>query len=507
MRKILVFFAVFALTLGLTGPARAAVSFSVAPASLVPDPITVKASSAPIGLFSFSLSQSDGETLSGINLTVSSNGTTTVSGGDLSALSIYKVNSDGNFNVASDALTGTQGSINIGTATHISAATSTLASGKFFVSFQTGASWSDASPSDSITVTLPADGVLTSATSTPTGTAVTTAGITADTTAPQLSSAVAKNTGGTDAKEAGDSVELTFSESTNKPLISSSTINSFFSVNNSHSFLDSTGAIGAAAWNTAGTILTITLSNTASSSTSTLPSLAVGDVITVSSNPGFTDLAGNLAGGTQSLTGSFAGHVDDGGDEDAKGKCANSLINGRLYKVGSDPTVYLAAACRLKPFRGQAVFKSRGKKFQDIIVLSALPSNVSISQTPVLPVAGTLVKGSDKTVWFVDSHGKKRGFVSAKHFMELGFSFQNMQIISDTDLALIPPGTPVEDNEEHPDGAIIKCSNTATVYQVVGHKKFPFTSPTALSGASQTTTNILIVNCANFKYQQGAAIN
>ena len=512
MRKFLSVATGLSLALSLLAPAvsMAAVSVSVAPASLVTDPMSVKAVSAPLGVFSFTLTEDAGETLSSVSVLVAQSATTTVSGADLASVDLYMDNGNGTFESGADTLVGSQTSVNVGTNTTVTPATTTPHSGKFFVSLATGASWSDVAPGDKVTVTLPTDGIVSSLGAASTS-PVTTAIISADTTAPTLNSAVAQNTGGTSAKEAGDSIALTFSEETNKPAITNANISSYLTLNNGHSFLDTLGNLGAASWNTAGTILTITLSGT-STPTSTLPSVLTGDVVTVVSSASFVDLAGNQAGGTQAITGSFAGQLpgdddDEDDEEEVRGNCANSIINGRLYKVSSEPTVYLAAACRLKPFRGAAVFHARGKKFQDIIVLSSLPENVSVSQKPVLPVAGTLVKGKDKTVWFVDKHGKRKGFVSANIFVRLGFIFGNVQVISDTDLALIPVDQPVQENSEHPDGSVIKCSNQATVYQVVGGKKFPFGSMSALTGASQTLGNILIVNCNNFQYQQGAPIN
>src|SRR3989344_3661221 len=471
MKKIISAISAISLGLSLVLPslALATVNVTAGPSSVVTDPKLVRASSAPVALFEFTASNDAGETLSSVSVMGAQNAATPVSGGDLANVAVYKDDGNGLFDSGVDALVGSQTTVNVGSNTIVTPATTTAFSGKFFVSLQTGASWSDAASgsADSIMATLPSSGIATNATSTPTTTAVSTASITADTTAPLLTSAVAKNTGGTSAKEAGDSVELTFSEETNKPAIPSSTIGSYLSVSGGPSFLDTLGGLGAASWNTAGTVLTLTLSGT-STPTSTLSSIVVGDVVTVASSSAFTDLAGHQVSGTQTLPGDFGGILGDDGEE-VRGNCANGIINGRLYKVGSEATVYLAAACRLKPFRGAAVFVARGQKFQNIIVLSSLPDNVSISQKPVLPVAGTLVKGKDKTVWFVDSHCKRRGFVSGRHFSELGFSFGRVQVIADTDLALIPPANPIEDSEDHPDGAIIKCGNTAVVFQVLGN--------------------------------------
>ncbi len=71
-----------------------------------------------------------------------------------------------------------------------------------------------------------------------------------------------------------DYVVLYFSEETNKPLIDNSNIDSIFSLSFIHSWLDGSGNIENAIWNTEGTELTINLSVSSSA-----PTIAVGDTI------------------------------------------------------------------------------------------------------------------------------------------------------------------------------------------------------------------------------------
>ncbi len=493
--------------LALVAPtALATVTASAGPVSLVTSPVVAMNSSDPIGLFSFTLTQDAGETLSSVAVTVNNAGSSTAASGDLGAVAVYADDGDGIFEPGGDDdLAGSEAAVNVGSATTVATASNnTIAAGgtKFFVSLTTDASWSDSAPADSVTATMAADSIVTSANS-PTVTAVTTDTITADVSAPTLSSAVAKNTGGTTATEAGDTIEITFSAPTNKPTINSSNIDSVLDLSNSHSFLDGGSGLGATTWNVAGTVLTITLSAGTS-----IPTVVVGDTVTVAGDT-ITDLAGNTATGSQAITGSFSAVLDDedGDDEEGEhGVCANTLINGRLYMVGTETTVYLAAACRLKPFRGAAVFHARGMKFVNIIKLDSLPANVTISQKPVLPAEGTLIKGSDKTVWFVDAHGKRRGFVSANVFAKLGFSFGQVQTISDSDLSVVPASDNIASETEHPDGSLIKCGNSAAVFEVIGGARFPFTTAEAFQTRGHSFDHILNVDCGRFRYLQGAPV-
>lgn len=125
---------------------------------------------------------------------------------------------------------------------------------------------------------------------------------------PVLLSAVAQNTGGTSAKEAGDSVALTFDMPTNKFAVDMTNITNQLTLNNGHSFLDSAGNLGGAGWNASGTVLTLIISG----NTSTLPTLATvepGDVVTLATSTGITDLSSNLATGSQTITGAFTGQL------------------------------------------------------------------------------------------------------------------------------------------------------------------------------------------------------
>ncbi|MBX4191217.1 MAG: hypothetical protein KW804_00220 [Candidatus Doudnabacteria bacterium] len=325
-----------------------------------------------------------------------------------------------------------------------------------------------------------------------------------DSTGPVLLSATAMNkTGGTSAKEAGDTVVLTFGEATNKPAITSANINSVLVLNNSHSWLDGASAIGSATWNDVGTILTVTLSAGTS-----LPTLAVGDTVTVTGTT-IKDAAGNNATGSKAITGSFGTTTtppaDGDDDDDDFGKHCDGIINGKLYKIGTNPTVYLAAGCRLKPFRGAAVFHARGHKFQDIITLPATPPTLNeVSTDPALPAGGTLIKGSDSTVWFVTNKGKRKGFVSATAFTRLGFQFNAVKVIANTDLATMPVDTAVTESSEHPEGSIIKCTNAPTIFEVKSGKKSGFTNPDGFLNRGHGWDVVVIVDCANFQYLSGS---
>lgn len=377
--------------LAAAGIATATVSHGMTPASLVTAPLTAPASSAPIGLFAFSLSQDAGETLSRVDVLVQKTASSTLASADLGNLTLYRDNGDGSFNPGSDSVSGSA-QAQVGSITQVTAGSNNSLSNasstptKFFVAIQTGSSWNDAAVADAFTASIVANGIFTSANS-PTNPQMTTAVISADTTGPKLISAVAKNTGGTNAKEAGDSIELAFSEATTKPAVTEANLAAWLNVGNGHSLLDTTGKLGSASWNASGTVLTLKLSGTkgSTSTPSTLPTIAVGDPLSIPSTSGIADAHGNKASGLVSLTGTFGGGItkpdDDNDDKDDDGKqgkvskCTNGLINGRLYTVTGHTGTYKSAGCRLKVFKGKAILHAKGKKFRNIIHLNTFPAD------------------------------------------------------------------------------------------------------------------------------------
>ncbi|MCP5502692.1 MAG: hypothetical protein H7A25_22530, partial [Leptospiraceae bacterium] len=95
--------------------------------------------------------------------------------------------------------------------------------------------------------------------------------ITEDKAPPVILSAVASdNTSSDPSVDSDDTLIITFSESTNQPVIDNSTIANFLSLSNSHSW----GNINSANWNASGDTLTINFTGSGSS-------IAVGDYITI----------------------------------------------------------------------------------------------------------------------------------------------------------------------------------------------------------------------------------
>ncbi|MBN1384350.1 MAG: Ig-like domain-containing protein [Elusimicrobia bacterium] len=100
-----------------------------------------------------------------------------------------------------------------------------------------------------------------------------------------------------------DTVVIVFSEKTIGPSISAETIDSILSLSSAHTWKDGTGNISGAVWNSPDyNVLTVSLSTA-----SGIPSVAVGDTITISSWTVIEDAVGNGTDDSIVLGGSFKG--------------------------------------------------------------------------------------------------------------------------------------------------------------------------------------------------------
>jgi hypothetical protein len=235
--------AIIASLLLVAGPAFATVTVGTQTTSLVTSPVTLSASSSPLGLFTFALTGDAAETLTSVALTLTAGSGSTVTGSDLAQVAVYKdANSNGTFESGTDTLAGSQTSVNVGTPTTIAVSSNNSLTGgaRFFVTLSTGASWSGVAPADSLTARIPASGIVTSANFPNSDRSYTSsisavAPVVVDTTGPVLTTAVMQ-TGTT------KNVTLTFGEATNKPVITAANINTVLALSNSHSWLNGASA-------------------------------------------------------------------------------------------------------------------------------------------------------------------------------------------------------------------------------------------------------------------------
>ncbi|TSA44632.1 hypothetical protein D4R52_03965 [bacterium] len=135
-------------------------------------------------------------------------------------------------------------------------------------------------------------------------------------------------------------------------------------------------------------------------------------------------------------------------------------------------TVYLIGNTQKRGFSSAEVFFSQGYKFSG--VTTADSADLSLPDGPVITYAdGTLVKGSDPTVYII-SGGLKMPFASATAFLGLGYSFANILTDSGNILQNISTGAAVASSTAaHPAGTLVNDSGTIYLVSENGRKGIP----------------------------------
>ena len=138
--------------------------------------------------------------------------------------------------------------------------------------------------------------------------------------------------------------------------------------------------------------------------------------------------------------------------------------NGSLLKVKGNPTIWLIEDSLRYGIPSGGIFESRFR-WQDIVeILSSSTLEQYAEGTNLKYPDGTLIMGSDKTVYAVSDNGKKRGFTSPDIFTGLGYKWENIVAISDAELQTYATGAIISSADRHPTGALLNINGT--IFQI-----------------------------------------
>lgn len=188
------------------------------------------------------------------------------------------------------------------------------------------------------------------------------------------------------------------------------------------------------------------------------------------------------------------------------------LHNGILVKVeGSSATVYMVVNCVLRPFNTPAIFHAKGKKFQNIVIISAgqfaalsIGKNIGEGNddddTIIIPASsappaisglpdGSIVKVAGNPTVYIVQNGVLMPFTSFTVFKAHKKNFKDIQTISASQLAGLTVGAPAT----FPDGTLLRGSDH-TVYVVRGGQLFGIPSMDSFKKHGHSLSNLLRVN-------------
>ncbi len=180
--------------------------------------------------------------------------------------------------------------------------------------------------------------------------------------------------------------------------------------------------------------------------------------------------------------------------------------NGTLVLGSDGQTVYLIKDGQRYAFRDAAEYKSHGFTFEQIVLASATDNALPwISSNIIKALEGTLVIDSTdgKTVYMIGLNNSKRGFVSAKVFTDLGYSFANLPRInlSDYTVGLVISSS----TAAHPEGSLVRETN-GTVWWVLAGARQGFESLAVFNTYGFAITRIVKINAADLALPEGPLV-
>lgn len=142
--------------------------------------------------------------------------------------------------------------------------------------------------------------------------------------------------------------------------------------------------------------------------------------------------------------------------------------------VNDQGTIYLIKDDQKQGITSPGMLYSYGFEFKDAQPVTSSDKLLPTAEL-LLPGNGSLVKSSeDSTVWLI-SNGFKYGFVSEQVFLNLGFKFNSVLIVTAPELDKLVAGLPLSDSTAaHLDNVDINLNGT--IFWIFGGKKYGYPS-------------------------------
>lgn len=154
-------------------------------------------------------------------------------------------------------------------------------------------------------------------------------------------------------------------------------------------------------------------------------------------------------------------------------KETSTSLEGKLVKEPGKSSVYLIENGKLRPYLNGRIFEAHGKKFSDVIEISlqsySMGNGVDIFPDSYDFTCGQLVKASNAKVYIVSKceTGMSKELIWLKTeevFLNGGWSFKNINNISDAKKIGFTEMEPFEALYSHPAGSLIKYGDSSKVY-------------------------------------------
>ena len=139
--------------------------------------------------------------------------------------------------------------------------------------------------------------------------------------------------------------------------------------------------------------------------------------------------------------------------------------SGTLFKVGSNPTVWYVDNGKRRGIPSLGVFESRFDWKNVKNITDATHTELYTEDSAIGYPDGLLIKGSAPTVYII-ADGKKLPVTTAEAFNALGYKWENIRTVNDSELSLHSTGASLSTAVSYPSGSLIQKEGDPTVWFV-----------------------------------------
>ncbi len=139
--------------------------------------------------------------------------------------------------------------------------------------------------------------------------------------------------------------------------------------------------------------------------------------------------------------------------------------SGTLFKAGSNPTVWYVENGKRRGIPSLGVFESRFDWKNVKNIADANHTELYTEDSAIGYSDGLLIKGSAPTVYII-ADGKKLPITTAEAFNALGYKWENIRTVSDSELNLHATGASLSTAASYPSGSLIQKEGDPTVWFV-----------------------------------------
>ncbi|MCA9347197.1 hypothetical protein KC930_01290 [Candidatus Saccharibacteria bacterium] len=163
--------------------------------------------------------------------------------------------------------------------------------------------------------------------------------------------------------------------------------------------------------------------------------------------------------------------------------------------------MFIVANGTKRAFPSEAIFLSYGYKYTDALKISDAEISLIPDGTPMAYDThkrdGLLVTSTGKGMYVV-SNGQKRPFPNEVTFMSFGYKFSDALVISNSELSLIPAGTPMPYNVNFRNGKLVSVINLGIFFIENGTKR-PFPNEAIFLSYSYNWADVVNISPAEMQ--------